>query len=148
MKIWPWLEANIKRIVIATGILAVLIFIFSYFSYQRQQKEILAGQAFTALVVSSTANARSNPGADDYLKLAAEYPGTQAGKRAVLQGAAALFTTGKYAEAQAQFQNILMLIPMIRRRHRRRWVWLQAWKPKAIRRRRKRISKSHHSISR
>ena len=36
-----------------------------------------------------------------------DYSGTLAGQRALLQGAAVLFTTGKYAEAQAQFQKFL-----------------------------------------
>ena len=45
--------------------------------------------------------------ADAYLKIAGEYPGTLGGRRAWLQGAAALFAAGRFADAQAQFQKFL-----------------------------------------
>ncbi len=103
LKIWPWLEANLKRIVIATGIFVVVIFVFSFFSYQRQQNEITAGQALTQAIM----NPNGSQAADAVLNVANQYPNTIAGQRAALQSAALLFTAGKYPDAQAQFQKYL-----------------------------------------
>ena len=46
--------------------------------------------------------------ADLYSKISTDYPGTSAGQRASLQGAAMLFAAGKYADAQAhsKFLNV------------------------------------------
>jgi tetratricopeptide (TPR) repeat protein len=101
-KLWPWVEANLKRIAYGAGAAAILIFVYFYYSYSLKQKEIAAGEAFSHVITSSSA---SQP--DAYLKIAAEYPGTMAGQRALLEGAAVLFTTAKYPEAQAQFQKFL-----------------------------------------
>jgi TolA-binding protein len=45
--------------------------------------------------------------ASAYLKVAGDYPGTQGGGRALVLGATTLFESGKYPEAQAQFQKYL-----------------------------------------
>jgi len=111
LKAWAWLEANIKRIVVATGILAILVFGFSFFSYQKQQKQVLAGQALTDATMSLTPNSTPAQIVDAYLNFAAAHPGTLAGKRATLQAATALFIGGKYPEAQAQFQKYLDAYP-------------------------------------
>ena len=102
-KLWPWIEANKKRIFIGIGIIIAAIFIFSFVSWQRGQKEIDAGQALTSVLVS-------NDGAqlaDAYLKIAADHPSTIAGQRALLQAGAAMFEAARYADAQAQFQKFL-----------------------------------------
>jgi len=103
-KLWPWIEANKKRIVIGAGITVVVIFIFSFISWKMNQREMEAGNALTQAVVSSAGTQQL---ADAYLKVAADHPSTIAGQRALLQGAAALFETGKYTDAQAQFQKFL-----------------------------------------
>ena len=45
------------------------------------------------------------------MKIAVDYAGTSAGQRALLEGATALFTTGKYADAQTGFQKFLDAYP-------------------------------------
>jgi len=106
-RLWAWFEDNLKIIIIGTGIFAVAFFFFSYHSYSRKQKEITAGQALSKVLITGGA---SQP-VDAYLKIAGEYPSTLAGQRALLQASAALFTTGKYPEAQTQFQNFLDKYP-------------------------------------
>jgi predicted negative regulator of RcsB-dependent stress response len=106
-KLWPWIEANKKRVIIGTGISAAAIFLFSFFSWQHEQNEIAAGRALTQLAVSIPSNASADQMAGAYLKIAGDYPGTPGGRRAWLQGAAALFAAGKFADAQAQFQKYL-----------------------------------------
>jgi predicted negative regulator of RcsB-dependent stress response len=102
-KLWPWLEANKKRILAGAVIIIAAIFIFSFISWQHGKKESDAGEALTLALVSKD----SGQLADAYLKIAADYPSTVAGQRALLQGAATLFVAGRYAEAQTQFQKFL-----------------------------------------
>jgi len=106
-KLWPWIEANKNRIIVGTGIIIVAVFVYSFFSWQRDQREIIAGRALTQLTLSNPDNAGASQLGDAYLKIAGEYPGTLAGRRAWLQGAAALFAAGRFADAQAQFQKFL-----------------------------------------
>jgi len=106
-KLWPWIEANKTRVIIGTGIIIVTIFLYSFFAWQREQKEVTAGRALTQLSLSNPASAGAGQLADAYLKIADEYPDTLGGRRAWLQGAATLFAAGRYADAQAQFQKFL-----------------------------------------
>jgi TolA-binding protein len=106
-KLWPWFEANAKRILYGAAFVAIAIFVVSFYSWRQSQKEIEAGNALTHVIISSNGNQL----ADACLKIAADYSGTRAGERARLQGAAALFALGKYADAQAQFQKFLDTYP-------------------------------------
>jgi predicted negative regulator of RcsB-dependent stress response len=102
LKLWPWVETNKNRLIGGAVIAVIAIFIVWFVACQRAAKEIAAGQALTQVAISS-----SGPSADAYLQIAQQHPGTAAGQRAQLQGAAALFDSGKYTDAQAQFQNFL-----------------------------------------
>jgi predicted negative regulator of RcsB-dependent stress response len=102
LKLWPWVEANKNRLIAGAVIALIAIFIIWFVACQRDAREIAAGQALTQVALSST-----GPSPDAYLKVAAQYPGMVAGQRAQLQGAAALFDAGKFADAQAQFQIFL-----------------------------------------
>jgi len=107
-KLWPKIEANWIRIAWGGGIAVVAVLVISFYSWQQGQNEITAGKALTQLMVTTAHNVLS-PGqqADLFLKVATDYPGTAAGQRAWLQGAAILFTMGNYPEAQVQFQKFL-----------------------------------------
>ena len=43
-KLWPWLEANLKRIAYVAAFVVIAIFVFSFYSYRQNQKEIAAGR--------------------------------------------------------------------------------------------------------
>ncbi|HZF02270.1 MAG TPA: tetratricopeptide repeat protein [Methylomirabilota bacterium] len=101
LKLWPKIEANKNRIIAVAAAIAVVIAVAWIFSVQYQQKEVAAGEALTQLIVSQVAQPEA------YFKIAAENPGTPAGQRAWLQGAAMLFSENKFAEAQTQFQKFL-----------------------------------------
>ncbi|HEU6448551.1 MAG TPA: tetratricopeptide repeat protein [Verrucomicrobiae bacterium] len=100
MKLWPWLETNLKAIIAGAIIIAVVIFGTVFYKTHQGQKEIDAGQALSHLSFE-------NHGVDALLKVAGDYPGTAAGKRAMLEAAETLFAAGKYPDAQAQFQKYL-----------------------------------------
>jgi predicted negative regulator of RcsB-dependent stress response len=104
LKLWPWLEANKKRLLIATVVLVVIFGFYSFSKSQREQNEINAGQALTQLLMTPPAGANA---ADALAQLAAKFPGTAAAQRAQLQSAATLFSSGKYPEAQAAFKKFL-----------------------------------------
>ena len=106
-KLWPWFEANAKRLAYGAALAVIAIFVFSFYSYRQNQNEIAAGQALTRAGMSGGGGGL----ADACLKIAADYSGTLAGQRALLQGAAALFASGKYADAQTQFQKFLDAYP-------------------------------------
>ena len=102
LKLWPWVEANKNRLIAGAAIVVFAIFIIWYMDCQREAKEVSAGQALTQVAM-----ANGGSSSDAYLQVAARYPSTMAGQRAMLLGAAALFDTGNFAGAQAQFQKFL-----------------------------------------
>lgn len=106
-KFWPWLEANGKRLIIAAVAVVVAFFVWFFIATQREQKEIAAGQAYTQLILNQPASTPPQQVVDGYLKIAKDYDGTVAAQRAQLQAASALFVGGRYADAQAQFQNFV-----------------------------------------
>ena len=110
-KLWPWIEANINRLIYGAVIIVATGILIAFYFWQQNQKEIAAGQALTELVTSAPSDSGASQLADAYLKIAANFSGTHAGGRAMVQGAAALFEAGKYAEAQAQFKKYLETHP-------------------------------------
>jgi len=110
-KVLPAVEANKKPIIIGAVAVVVVILLAVIFSWQRNQKEINAGEAYSQVVVSAAATSNPASQADEYLSVAANFPGTIAAQRAQLQGAADLFTAGRYADAQIQFQKFADAYP-------------------------------------
>jgi len=110
-KLWPWVEANKNRLIGGGAIAIIAGFVISFYFWRQNQNEIAAGQALTELAVSNRQNSDAGQFADACLKIAADFPGTRAGERAAVQGATALFDSGKYTEAQAQFQQFLKIHP-------------------------------------
>jgi TolA-binding protein len=110
-KLWPKIEANWIRIASGGGVIVVIALLISYYSWQRDQKEINAGKALTQLTMSAPRNAADSQQAGLFLKIAGDNPGTVAGQRAWLLGAAMLFEAGKYADAQTEFQKFLTAHP-------------------------------------
>ena len=107
IKFWPWFEANRKRLIYIAGGVVVVLFVWYFITTQHEQKTIDAGQAFTKLQLNLPANPTAQQVADAYLKLADQYAGTLAAERAQLAAASVLFSAGRYADAQAQFQKFL-----------------------------------------
>jgi len=102
LKLWPWVEAKKNQLIAAAVIIVIAGFAIWFVACQRESNEIAAGQALTQVILSGGA-----PTAEAYLKIAGQNPGTAAGQRALLQGAAALFDAAKFADAQTQFQKYL-----------------------------------------
>jgi TolA-binding protein len=105
--LWPWFEANAKRLAYGVVVALIAIFVFSFYTYRQNKKEVDAGEALTQAGMSNT----GSPLAAACLKIAADYSGTAAGQRALLQGATALFAVDRFPDAQVQFQKFLDTYP-------------------------------------
>jgi tetratricopeptide (TPR) repeat protein len=101
-----WVDQNRKRVIIgALGVLAVVLIAVAVISYQGQKEE-RASKALSSIRAPFSPT-QTNPvdTAENYLKVAREYSGTKAGARALLLGGTALYSDGKYGEAQKTFDE-------------------------------------------
>jgi predicted negative regulator of RcsB-dependent stress response len=108
-EVLAWIETHKRTLIwVGVGILAVVI-VFVTYRWKVTRTEHVAGEALLKLRSSTAA---AEPGeaaatAADYLKVAGDYPGTAAAERARLLAVGELFTTGKFAEAQAESEKLL-----------------------------------------
>ncbi len=112
LKLWAWILANQKRLLMAAAGIAIIALILFLISNYQESKEITASEALSNVQPPRLKDAPP-PGemAKAYLKIIQDYPGSRAAVQATLRAATALFEDGKYAEAQAQFENFLRLDP-------------------------------------
>lgn len=110
-KLVPALVANKNRIIGGLVAVVAVILLVLFLSWQKDQKEVNAGQVFSQLWVSAQTGAAPATLAGQYLKIAEDYPNTQTAQRALLQGAAILFAAGNYADALTQFQKFADAYP-------------------------------------
>ncbi len=106
-KLWPWVEANKKGLIIGVIAAALAVAGYSYVAAQRGENEVAAGEALTKVMFNATPGVTAPQIAEAFATVAAQHPGTAAGERAQLQAAATLFSAGQYVEAQAKFQKFL-----------------------------------------
>ncbi len=106
-KLWPWLEANQKRIVIGVAALVVGALILYFINEQGAQKEISAGQALTTLLNSAPGSTSPAALATALAQLAEKYSGTLAADRARLKAGETLYAAGSFDQAQAQFEKLV-----------------------------------------
>jgi len=103
-----WLEVNKKRLAWGALIAVAVGFGIYVWTYMADQREVNASAALIHLRTSVNAGTNQIPApASDFLKLAEANAGTAAAERALLLGATALFTEGKYAEAQTRFDQLI-----------------------------------------
>ena len=102
-----WALKNQKRLLTGAGVVGVVGFGAWLYSWNASHHQAVASEALSELrpTVGQAEN-RAVP-ADAFAKVSDTYPGTAAAGRAVLLAAGALFDSGKYAEAQAQFERFL-----------------------------------------
>lgn len=99
-----WLELNKKRVLVGAGAVLLLIVALYVYFWQRQQSELEASSALLTLKALAESEEDTPANAADFLKVAVAHRSTQAGERALLLAAGALYREGRYAEAQAQFE--------------------------------------------
>ncbi len=105
-KLWAWVETNRKqvgRFALAVVILGVLA---AYFFWLQSEKEVDSSEALSKISVAQATGESPRPDpVPAYLKIAADYPKSSAGARAILLAAGSLFVDEKYDQAKAQFEK-------------------------------------------
>ena len=105
-KLLVWFEANKKQAAWGAGIVVVFGLAVFYYLWSQGAKEVKAAEALSQVTAANLfAGAGKGASPADYLKVADGHPGTPAAGQALLLAGGALFTEGKYAEAQTQFQR-------------------------------------------
>jgi len=105
-KFLAWLEVNKKQVIYGVVGAMVLGLVIWFYVWNKEQQRLAAGEAFSEVFVPlATGASPKSAAAASYLKMASAYPKSAAAARAQLLAAANLFTEGKFAEAQAQFEK-------------------------------------------
>ena len=104
-KLWSWFETNKKQVIWGSTAVAVVGLIVWFVAWQRGEKEVNASEALSKVSSSAATTPGARPDAAAYLKVAASYPKSSAGARALLLAGGTYFVDGKYPEAKAQFQR-------------------------------------------
>ncbi len=103
-----WFEINKKRVIGGLAAIIAVILVIYLYTWNRERTEQAASKALLELrAVANTAESLPAASGAEFLKVARQYSSTSAGERALLLAAGALFTEGKYPEAQVQFEKIV-----------------------------------------
>lgn len=102
---WAWVEKNRKQVTIGVSAVAAVGLIVGYVSWSRAAREEQAGEALSQALFNGGGRTGAVDSGTQLLKVAADNSGTQSAAQALLLGAGALFSNGKYAEAQASFDQ-------------------------------------------
>ena len=107
-----WLEVNKKRLAIGAVVATVVGFGIAAYRHHQNAKEMEASSALLQIKTPATARGSTNlPTATDYLRVSAQYSGTDAAERAALLGAGALYGSERYEEARQAFESFLKDYP-------------------------------------
>ena len=109
LKLWAWLETNKKQAIWGAGIVVVLGLVIWFLVWHHGEKEVKAGEALSEVFVKQAlaGGAIGPETAQGYLKVAATYPGFDAGAEAMLLAAGSLFIGGNYDAARAEFERFV-----------------------------------------
>ena len=102
-----WFEKNKRQLL--TGIVAVAVIgaVAGIYFWHQNQNQADASEALSKISSTAYTGGAQAGTTEALLKVATDYSGTEAAKRAVLMAAGNYFTEGKYKEAQAQFEKFL-----------------------------------------
>ncbi|HTL56817.1 MAG TPA: tetratricopeptide repeat protein [Candidatus Limnocylindrales bacterium] len=104
-RLWAWFETNRKPTLIGILIAALVGLVIWVVVWRQQEKRVAAGDAVSDVAARLMSGTPRSELAGAYLKVAANYPNSSPGARALLLAAASLFADGKFNEAQAQFEK-------------------------------------------
>ena len=107
-RLLTWYEANKTQVGYGAVAVVILGIILGYFFYRKSEQQVAAGEALTSVswnLAASGAAGRAGA-ADAYLKVAADYPNSIAGARALLLAGGNQFTEAKYDQAKTTFDRL------------------------------------------
>lgn len=106
-RILAWVETRKNEIRWGVIIVLVVGVAGGFFVWHQNEKRAAANAALSSVARRNLVNAPASEPVEALLKVAAEYPNTDAGARALLLAGGGLFREGKYQEARAQFERYL-----------------------------------------
>lgn len=102
-----WAHRNRQKLILGVGAVAAVGIAIGVTMWRHNENETAANRELLDVPGAIVASASTPPAsAESLLKVAADYPGTVAGDRAILLGADRLFSEGKFAEAQTAFARL------------------------------------------
>jgi TolA-binding protein len=105
-KALAWFEANKRQTLWGAGVVMVVGVVVAFVLYRQNEADVAASEALSSVSMPQLASPGSRADtAEAFLKVAATYPKSRAGARAVLLAAGSLFADGKYPEAKTQFER-------------------------------------------
>ena len=102
-----WAHANRKRLITGAVVVAVVALGVWLYFLNIEQHEQAANNALASIRPTAATTGEPEIAPEAYLKVAQDYPNTQAGARALLLAAGANFTAGKFKDAQNEFEQFL-----------------------------------------
>jgi predicted negative regulator of RcsB-dependent stress response len=105
-RLWAWFETNKTQAAAGIVVFLVIALIVSFVIWRRDQQASRAGEALSAVMLGpvTSPNVRP-PSADEFLKMASEYPDSTAAARAIVMAASDYFVDGKFEDARIQFER-------------------------------------------
>ncbi len=102
-----WFEKNKRQLAAGTAVVAVIGVIAGIYVWHQNQTQADASEALSKITSAAYTGGPQGGAAEALLKVANDYAGTEAAKRAQLLAAGDFFTEGKYKDAQTQFEKFL-----------------------------------------
>ena len=106
-RLWAWFETHRKEVVWGAVVVVVAGFGTGFFVWRHGERESDANEALSRLTSRGSSNPETLELPESLLKVAADYPNTDAGGRALLLAGAHSYAQGKYPEAKMQFERYL-----------------------------------------
>lgn len=106
-RLWTWFETHKKEVFWGVIVVVVVGVGIGLFFWQQNEREERANQALSRITSAGFSAAEQLAAPASLLKVAAEYPKTDAAGRALLLAGANLYAQGKFAEAKTQFEKFL-----------------------------------------
>jgi TolA-binding protein len=102
-----WFEKNKRQVLWGAVAVALIGCAAGIYLWKQNEVQADASEALSK-ITSGNLTSGAQPGTPEaLLKVTTDYPGTDAGRRALLLAAGNYFAEGKYKEAQAQFERFL-----------------------------------------
>jgi predicted negative regulator of RcsB-dependent stress response len=102
-----WAHARRKQLIWISVTVVAVGLIVGVYTWHKNYNESMASESLSKLKLPASSEPATATGADPYLKLASDYPGTRAAARALLIAGGILFDANKFKEAQSQFEKFL-----------------------------------------
>jgi|SRR5882724_159429 len=102
-----WFEKNKRTLLLGVVAAAVIAAVVSIYFWKQDETQVQASEALSKIMSSALTAGAQGGNTEALLKVANDYAGTDAAKRAILMAAGNYFADGSYKDAQTQFEKFL-----------------------------------------